>query len=120
MKKSLKIMLSGIAAQKCPCCGQGNIFEKSRPFTFQIPKMKDKCEECGYYFEREPGYFLGAMYVSYGLAVFQGILTFLLIHFLLSGTPTLGVYAIVISVIFLFAFWNYKLARVIWMYIFPN
>ncbi len=120
MKKSIKIALSGIAAQKCPCCGKGNIFEKSKPLSFQIPKMKDKCEECGYYFEREPGYFLGAMYVSYGLAVFQGILAFLLVHFLLSGTPTLGVYGIVISVIFLFAFWNYKLARVIWMYIFPN
>jgi hypothetical protein len=27
------------------------------------------CPECGLKFEREPGYFLGAMYVGYGLAL---------------------------------------------------
>lgn len=82
--------------------------------------MHDKCSDCGYYFEREPGYFLGAMYVSYGLAVFQGILTFLLVSFLFPSLPTIGVMLAVMSVIILFAFFNYKLARVIWMYLFPN
>jgi hypothetical protein len=27
------------------------------------------CPECGLKFEREPGYFLGAMYIGYGLAL---------------------------------------------------
>lgn len=31
--------------------------------------MRDACPECGWRFEREPGYFVGAMYVSYGLAL---------------------------------------------------
>jgi len=31
--------------------------------------MHDKCPSCGLRFNREPGYFLGAMYVSYGLAL---------------------------------------------------
>lgn len=31
--------------------------------------MHDRCVECGLRFNREPGYFLGAMYVSYGLAL---------------------------------------------------
>lgn len=31
--------------------------------------MHDRCVECGLLFNREPGYFLGAMYVSYGLAL---------------------------------------------------
>jgi len=30
--------------------------------------MNDPCPTCGLVFQREPGYFLGAMYVSYGLA----------------------------------------------------
>jgi hypothetical protein len=32
--------------------------------------MHDYCPTCGLRFNREPGYFLGAMYISYGLALF--------------------------------------------------
>jgi len=31
--------------------------------------MNDRCPVCGLHFNREPGYFLGAMYISYGLAL---------------------------------------------------
>jgi hypothetical protein len=31
--------------------------------------MFELCPECGLKFEREPGYFLGAMYIGYGLAL---------------------------------------------------
>ena len=31
--------------------------------------MHDRCPNCGLHFNREPGYFLGAMYISYGLGL---------------------------------------------------
>jgi Protein of unknown function (DUF983) len=31
--------------------------------------MHDECPACGLHFNREPGYFLGAMYISYGLGI---------------------------------------------------
>ena len=31
--------------------------------------MHERCPVCGLKFEREQGYFLGAMYISYGLAL---------------------------------------------------
>jgi hypothetical protein len=31
--------------------------------------MNDRCPACGLLFNREPGYFLGAMYISYGLGI---------------------------------------------------
>jgi len=31
--------------------------------------MHDRCPTCGLLFNREPGYFLGAMYISYGLGI---------------------------------------------------
>jgi hypothetical protein len=31
--------------------------------------METRCSVCGLKFEREEGYFLGAMYISYGLAL---------------------------------------------------
>jgi hypothetical protein len=31
--------------------------------------MYERCPECGLKFEREDGYFLGAMYIGYGLGI---------------------------------------------------
>ena len=48
---------------KCPRCRKGPIF---RGFV----EVYDQCSECGLRFERgESGYFLGAMYISYGIAL---------------------------------------------------
>lgn len=81
--------------------------------------MKDRCDNCNYYFDREPGYFLGAMYISYGLAVLQGIITFLLLYTFLPDIPTLWTGLIILAVIFLFSLKNYKLSRIIYIHIFP-
>ncbi len=34
-----------------------------------LTSMNQQCPVCGLNFEREPGYFLGAMYISYAMAV---------------------------------------------------
>lgn len=46
---------------RCPRCRSGHLFRGW--FT-----MNDPCPVCNLLLEREEGYFLGAMYVSYGLA----------------------------------------------------
>jgi uncharacterized protein (DUF983 family) len=45
----------------------GRIFRGSIFWGF--PKMHERCPICGLAFVREEGYFLGAMYISYGLAL---------------------------------------------------
>jgi uncharacterized protein (DUF983 family) len=118
MKPEKKHVLRNILQEKCPNCGQSHVFEK-KTSAFELPKMKERCDVCNYYFDREPGYFIGAMYISYGLAVLQGLITFLLVHFLLPSVPTLGVVFIILGVIFLFSLKNYKLSRIIYIHIFP-
>jgi uncharacterized protein (DUF983 family) len=59
--------LGSILQQRCPRCRVGRIFRYS---IFRgVPKMHERCPACDLKFEREPGYFLGAMYISYGLAL---------------------------------------------------
>jgi uncharacterized protein (DUF983 family) len=59
--------LGSILRQRCPRCRKGRIFPYS---IFRgLPKMHERCPVCDLRFEREPGYFLGAMYISYGLGV---------------------------------------------------
>ncbi len=47
---------------RCPCCGVGTLF---RGWL----RMHERCLVCGLRFEREQGYFLGAMYINYGITV---------------------------------------------------
>ena len=47
---------------KCPRCGEGALFQTYfRMFTH--------CAVCDLKFERESGYFIGAMYINYGATV---------------------------------------------------
>jgi uncharacterized protein (DUF983 family) len=48
-----------IVRQRCPRCRRGYIFRG-------ILAMNEHCPVCGLLFQREEGYFLGAMYISYG------------------------------------------------------
>lgn len=59
--------LVDVIQQRCPRCRTGKIFLSSVFLGF--PKMHDRCPVCHLRFEREAGYFLGAMYISYGLAL---------------------------------------------------
>jgi uncharacterized protein (DUF983 family) len=68
MGPATKLSTAGsILRQRCPRCRTGSIFLYSIFRGF--PKMHDRCSVCDLKFDREPGYFLGAMYVSYGLAL---------------------------------------------------
>ena len=81
--------------------------------------MKDRCDVCDYKFDREPGYFLGAMYLSYGLAVLQGIITFLIFYFFFPAVPTIWIPLTILFVVTLFSYKNYKLSRIMYIHIFP-
>lgn len=119
MEKAKTNVFLSIAQEKCPHCHQGAIFHKKEKL-FEFPRMKEECEVCKYRYEREPGYFLGAMYISYGLAVFQGITSFLICYFFFKELPTIAVVGIIIGVIFLCSMRNFRISRVAYMYIFPN
>jgi uncharacterized protein (DUF983 family) len=56
-----------MARQLCPRCRQGPIFRK--PLWRGFLATYDRCPVCGLKYEREPGYFLGAMYFSYLLSL---------------------------------------------------
>ena len=61
--------LSAIVRQRCPRCWKGRMFRGGL-------SMNDPCPECGLIFQREEGYFLGAMYVSYGISSIPSVLLF--------------------------------------------
>lgn len=57
----------GILRQLCPRCREGAIFRA--PLWRGFLAMHERCPVCGLKFDREPGYFIGAMYFSYLLSI---------------------------------------------------
>ena len=73
MKKGSK--LYSIATMTCPQCQESHMMI-ANPYRFStMGEVKDKCEVCGLDLKPEPGFYYGAMYVSYalGVAVFVSI-----------------------------------------------
>jgi hypothetical protein len=55
---------------KCPRCHKGDVFVKKNPYNLKnMFHMHKKCAHCELMYEKEPGFFYGAMYASYGLMV---------------------------------------------------
>lgn len=103
---------------KCPRCEKGNIFiSKGNPLIFRMPVMHKACPECNYKFEKETGFFFGAMFVSYALAVAEMIAA-LVISWQIFGLTPLTMFFIIVAMAFLFSTFNFRLSRTIWIYMF--
>ena len=62
-------MIAELLTNKCPNCKEGKVFEKDNLFTYRPNPMHEACPVCKADFKKEPGFYWGAMYASYGLAV---------------------------------------------------
>jgi len=78
--------------------------------------MNDPCPVCGLVFEREPGYFFGAMYFSYAIAVVILFPVFFLLQWLLPDW--LAPYAVFVTMLlYLFLVPTvFRYSRVLWIY----
>ncbi|HLT73859.1 MAG TPA: DUF983 domain-containing protein [Ohtaekwangia sp.] len=112
-RTSLEALVKG----KCPRCRQGDIFQYSAANLRRFSIMHNECPHCGVRLEPEPGFYQGAMYVSYGFTV--GILTILAVLFYqftdMSEWLMIG---IIIGVLFLLAPLNYRYSRIVYLYLF--
>lgn len=117
-KEKTEARVSSMFLELCPHCRTDKVFELSKGI-FEMPKMKVNCSTCGYKFDREPGYFLGAMYISYALAVMVSVLIFIVFHFGFPNLPLVYTPLAITMGVVLSAKKNYKLSRIIYIHIFP-
>ncbi len=108
-------ILYSVVNNKCPRCHEGNFFETNNPYILnRFDKMHKNCPVCKEDFERETGFYYGAMYVSYGLTVAFGVGVFLLTSVILGYDAvtflvTFGILQIVLMPVF------YRMARLVWI-----
>lgn len=113
--------LNSVLHNKCPHCNKGDVFESKGLISYKnFSKMNKSCSECGEDFNREVGFYYGAMYVSYGVTVAYLIgMTSIFVWF--TGWFSLPgfFYFLFPSMLLLFPIF-YRISRLIWLNIFVN
>lgn len=64
-----KTILGAVLNNRCPRCFEGKLFSSKAYDLRRVSEMPTECPVCGDDFEREPGFYFGAAYVSYALTV---------------------------------------------------
>jgi uncharacterized protein (DUF983 family) len=95
--------------QRCPKCLEGRVFRG-------LVTMNESCPSCGHRFEREPGYFTGAMYVSYAMAVPAYALPVVLLHLFLPDWPDARVLGAALAIFLPFVPLLFRYSRIFWMH----
>jgi uncharacterized protein (DUF983 family) len=113
-----KSFLYGVSAFKCPRCRDGNMFPSGTLYSTRFADMHPVCPCCGQSFEPEPGYYYGAMYVSFAINVAIFLTTLVILsQFVEEVTMVMLVGIIVVTVIGLMPI-IFRLSRVLWINIF--
>jgi uncharacterized protein (DUF983 family) len=100
--------LAAIVQQRCPRCLQGQVFAT-------LFRMHEQCPLWRLRFEREPGYFTGAMYLSYGVAILVSAPVWLMMVWL---GRSLGEALLIIGPLLVVGSpWLFRYARVLWLHL---
>lgn len=96
-----------ILGMKCPRCHAGPVFAGAL-------RTHETCPHCGLQYEREPGFFLGAMYFSYGLGILAALPVVLWLFF--SGASELVTAASGTAVIVVLCPILLRYSKVLWLH----
>ncbi|MEZ0486740.1 DUF983 domain-containing protein [Fibrella aquatica] len=112
--------LYSILFNKCPSCQQGDFFISKSAYDLKhFDEMHERCSHCKLRYESEPGFFTGALYVSYAFYVAFIITTFALFIGILDIDMTYYLFGLIPALIALTPF-LFRLARRTWINFFVS
>ena len=118
MKRGSKIY--SIFRLKCPRCHEGNLFLHKNAYSYSnLEKMPENCPVCDQKYWPEPGFYYGAMYVSYALTIALSVAIFVAMTVLWRFEVLwyLGINAVSILLLFPPIF---RVSRAVWANIFMS
>lgn len=112
--------LYSIFTNTCPKCQEGKFFKTSNPYDLKnFDEINDNCKYCGESFTREPGFYIGSMYVSYALSVALTVTVFILFVLILDIDIYPVLYGLIPAFLLLLPIF-FRTARIIWLNIFVS
>jgi uncharacterized protein (DUF983 family) len=107
-----------IIEAKCPKCRRGDMFVEPWFKYSKFYAVNKHCPVCGFRYEIEPGFFFGAMYMSYAFIVAIFTIVGLLIY-LFFEEPSIWLYIVGINLaVLLLLPLIFRYSRVLYLYLF--
>lgn len=116
MKDKKRSVLSSIWNMKCARCRQGDLFETDI-LSFKKPfDMPERCSNCKQLYLPEPGFYYGAMFISY---IFYGwfCLGLVLPLVFLFDWNLNSAFALLLLISGVLFVWIFRISRSIWFHI---
>ncbi|MGH2492847.1 MAG: DUF983 domain-containing protein [Candidatus Limnocylindria bacterium] len=101
--------LAAVITLRCPRCLDGRVWRR-------FLSMNTSCPVCGFVFDRESGYFAGAMVVSYVLAV-PILAAMVLALILLGGLDAVAALLIGNTAYLVLVPFIFRYSRVVWLHL---
>jgi uncharacterized protein (DUF983 family) len=112
--------LYSIFKMKCPQCQEGDFFV-SHPYDLsKIGDIHHHCSNCGLKFEKEPGFFYGAMYVAYALGVALFVTLWTSFNLFLPNASVYTQIWVIVSLTIVLGPYLYTLSKIIWSNMFVS
>jgi uncharacterized protein (DUF983 family) len=115
---TIKPTALALLSLRCPRCHTGPLFTHSALSLTKFIRMPECCPVCGFYYEPEPGFYFGAMYISSGFTTFIMLLTGMALNFLANDPPTWVYVAAVAAVVLPLTPLIYRYSRAMMLYAF--
>lgn len=103
---------------RCPQCREGKMFKYPFWQVNKFSEMNTHCPECGLKFEVEPGFWYGAMFVSYANTVVLLAILGVVVFYIFNDPPVMYyIVPITILSIALVPF-NFRISRAVFLHLF--
>ena len=112
--------LTAMVNARCPHCHDGRLFKFKWWNVFNFAQMHENCPSCGVRYEVEPGFFFGAMYLSYAFSVGIMLVGGILVFNFLNDPPAMGYVVPITTVSLLLVPFNFRTARVLFIHWFSG
>jgi uncharacterized protein (DUF983 family) len=111
-------ILYSVIKFKCPRCQEGE-FLVSNPYNLKkAGEIREYCNVCGLKYSKEPGFYYGAMYVSYALAVALFVTLWTSFNLFFKNIPIGWQIGIIVVATLVLTPYLYALSKIIWANIF--
>jgi uncharacterized protein (DUF983 family) len=112
-------VLRSIFTFSCPRCHDGRMFPEGTLFKVRkFAIMHKSCPCCGQSFEPEPGYYFGAMFVSYAINTALFVTVWVALTFLVEEVTVVMMVASLLFISIFFLPVIFRLSRALWIHIF--
>ena len=103
-----------IAHLKCPRCHEGDTFQTGS-WSFVKPfDMLERCPKCNLNYFPEPGYYYGAMFISYVWTAWFSLIIILFFNWYLGWNVDLS-FGVLIAFMLVNFVWIFRISRLMWI-----